>query len=170
MRSNCETVDIARHMNHDSAMTHMAMAIANEFLKRALADGVSLTNMHVQKLVYIAHGWNLAVNNEPLIDEPFLAWDYGPVARSLFDAMRPYGAGRIPRLLRKGDDTPNIQSDDGDTVFANLTGREADAIDQIWREFKNFKAFQLSELTHKPGSPWSSAYRKGQNVLGPVVS
>ena len=81
-------------------MSHSSLAIANEFLKRAQNDGIPLTHMHVQKLVYIAHGWNLAVNNEPLIDESFVAWDYGPVAPSLFQALRRYGAGTVTRLIR----------------------------------------------------------------------
>ena len=123
--------------------------------------------MHVQKLVYIAHGWNLAVNNEPLIDESFVAWDYGPVVLTLFQALRRYGAGTVARLIRNGDDLPNDYGVGAEPVTTKLSLAENQVIDQIWNEFKNFKAFQLSELTNKSGSPWEKSYKKGMNVLIP---
>jgi uncharacterized phage-associated protein len=152
------------------SMSHSSLAIANEFLRRAQDEGVLLTNMHVQKLVYIAHGWNLAVCNEPLIDEPFLAWDYGPVAHSLYQALRRYGSGSVPRLLRRGDDTPSFGDDDGEAVSATLSVDETRVIKQIWDEFKGYKAFQLSELTHKSDSPWSKSFKKGKNTPIPNLS
>ena len=42
-------------------MSYSASAIANEILARATGAGVSLTSMQLIKLVYIAHGWSLAV-------------------------------------------------------------------------------------------------------------
>lgn len=146
-------------------MTHSSMAIANEFLKRAQAEGRSLTHMHVQKLVYIAHGWHMAINNEPLVDEQFQAWDYGPVLPSLYRALKQYGSGTVPRLLRRGDDTPFFYDDDGDTIISRLNEPERSSIEQVWNEFKDFAAFQLSALTHKEGAPWKGAIdRYGRNA------
>ncbi len=145
-------------------MTHSGAAIANEFMKRAQAEGRQLTHMHLQKLVYIAHGWNLAVNNEPLVDEPFEAWDYGPVLPSLYRALKKYGSGTVQHWIRRGDDTPYLD-DDGDVFTTRLLPSEEDIVDQIWSEFKAFKAFQLSALTHKDRSPWKRIYdREGQSA------
>jgi uncharacterized phage-associated protein len=149
-------------------MTHACSAIANEFLKRAQAEGRPLTHMHLQKLVYIAHGWHLAVNNEPLVDEQFQAWEFGPVSLSMYRALKGYGSGPITRLIRQGDDTPGRPEDDGDSVTAKLELSEREIIDQIWQEFREYKAFQLSALTHKPDSPWDNAFKRGgQNTLIP---
>ncbi len=121
-------------------MAHPAAAIANEFLKRAQAEGRQLTHMHMQKLVYIAHGWNLAVNNEPLIDEPFQAWDYGPVVPSLYRALREYGAGPVGRLIKVGDVFDTYDETD---LTARLEPSEVRVIDQIWNDFKGFEAFPI---------------------------
>ena len=61
-------------------MSHSSIAIANGFLD--LAEGVPaarMTNMKVQKLVYIAHGFTLAMCDEPLISSHVHAFQWGPV-------------------------------------------------------------------------------------------
>lgn len=141
-------------------MSHSSLAVANEFLKRAFAEGKQLTHMHLQKLVYIAHGWHLALHNEPLVDEQFEAWDFGPVAPDLYQALKRYGSRHVTRLVRHGDETP-FPDDDGDTATARLDASEIAVIDQIWDEFKTFEAFQLSALTHKDRSPWHQYFQKG---------
>ena len=66
--------------------------------------------MHLQKLVYLAHGWTLAVTGDPLVEDRFEAWDYGPVIRKLYDALRSFGSGPITRLIEAGDDTTHGRS------------------------------------------------------------
>jgi uncharacterized phage-associated protein len=146
----------------NAPMAHSTLAIANEFLSRARRDGRPLTQMHLQKLVYLAHGWNLAVNGEPLIEDRFEAWEYGPVLRRLYDATRAYGARDIPSLLRWGQDTP-FPFDDGGIAEEPLTQAEINVIDEVWRLYGHFPAFKLSALTHAPDSPWSAAFAQGRN-------
>lgn len=141
---------------------YSSLAIANEFLERARKDGQSLTQMHVQKLVYLAHGWNLAVNGWPLTEDRFEAWDYGPVIRKLYDALRRHGARPIDRLVRWGDDT-DFGSDDGGVARAALDREERGVIDKVWQTYGRYPAFRLSALTHADKSPWADVYEKGQN-------
>ena len=50
-------------------MAYDARAIANFFLDKAGEDKQSLDQMKIQKLVYYANGWHLALRSSPLIDE-----------------------------------------------------------------------------------------------------
>jgi uncharacterized phage-associated protein len=141
---------------------YSSLPIANEFLRRAKSEGRTLTHMQIQKLVYLAHGWNLAVNGRELIEDDFEAWEFGPVVRKLYDALRPFGKGPVKRLIHWGDDTP-FPSDDGDVAGVDLDLREKAVIDKVWDTYKGFEAFQLSALTHAHGSPWQKAYEPGHN-------
>ena len=43
----------------------------------------------------------------------------------------------------------------------HITSDEAEIIDRVWEEYKNFEAFQLSALTHADNSPWHKTYADG---------
>lgn len=142
---------------------HPTLAIANEFLRRANADRRTLTQMQLQKLVYLAHGWTLAATHQSLVDDAFEAWDYGPVVRRLYNATNMYGARPIPALIRWGQDTPFRSDDDGEANTV-LTAEESAIIDHVWRTYGQFEAFRLSAITHEPNSPWTHAFREGRNA------
>lgn len=74
---------------------HDPRAVANEFLELA---GEIMPQIKLQKLVYIAHGWNLAIQNEPLVTGEFEAWDGGPVSRRLWNHIRDFGYGSTKKL------------------------------------------------------------------------
>jgi len=42
-----------------------------------------ISTMKLQKLLYLAQGWNLALTGKPLFREDFEAWASGPVCRTL---------------------------------------------------------------------------------------
>ena len=69
-------------------MPFSAAAVANEFLHLAHRDDRPITPLKMQKLVYFAHGWHLAITGAPLISEPIQAWQYGPVISSLYQIFK----------------------------------------------------------------------------------
>jgi hypothetical protein len=75
------------------------LEVANEILRIAWAQGRTVSNMKLQKLVYIAHGWSLAILGKPLFYEPIYAWTYGPVVPRLYNALIKYGAGEVTELI-----------------------------------------------------------------------
>lgn len=118
--------------------------------------------MQVQKLVYFAHGWSLALTGHGLVEDQVQAWDFGPVFPTLYSALRKFGRNRIDRVLRWGEDTP-FSFDDAGEAFEELTAEERSIIDQVWNAYGKFPAFKLSALTHEPGTPWETAFESGKN-------
>lgn len=132
-----------------------AIAAGNYILSLGARDGVPVSPMGLQKLVYIAHGWHLALRSEPLVtNEHPEAWDYGPVFPSLYYEFRSYGSHPIARAaaeLVPDDDgswrerTPTIPPHESVT---------RDIVDWVWASYRHLDGLQLSDLTHQRGSPW----------------
>ena len=134
------------------------MEIANEFLRLAQEDGVPLTQMQLQKLVYLAHGYSLAIEGEPLVEDNVEAWDYGTVFRPLWDALRQYGGAPVRRPIRWGS---------GKEVNVRLTPSERAIVEKVWATYGRYPAFKLSALTHDPDGPWKRHYIRGENRVIP---
>tara|TARA_R110002020_G_scaffold343819_6_gene558207 strand:- start:2367 stop:2876 length:510 start_codon:yes stop_codon:yes gene_type:complete len=143
-----------------------APAVANAFLERHGGMG-RFTQMQLQKLTYFAHGWNLAVNGEPLVNEEFQAWDYGPVVPDLYDHTRFFGREPIRRPITDKDSNKVEfflnQGRSGTPYRANLSAAELDVLNRVVARYGALDAFKMSELTHQPGTPWHRFYERGAN-------
>lgn len=131
-----------------------ARAIANYFLDAAESAGVAVTPMKIQKLVYFAHGWHLAVRNgEPLINEQVEAWMYGPVIPSLYRALRGYGDQPISRRITAlRQHTPTLSDNPDEEAFVRSL------LARVWDIYSPFTAIQLSNMTHEPDTPWFKVF------------
>lgn len=130
-------------------MNHDAKAVANAFITLARQERTRLTNMQLQKLVYIAHGYSLAVLDEPLFRDKVFAWPYGPVVPALYDELKEYGAGEVKKPLFT--ETPPIQKES--PGWKVIRG--------VWNSYGKFSGPELSAMTHKPNTPWDETRNKG---------
>lgn len=139
-----------------------SVAIANEFLRKL--GGTLLTQMQLQKLVYFAHGWNLAVNGEPLTAEEPQAWAYGPVYPDLYEHTKPFGSSPIGRPITPNDSNAARHfgsSAEALPYAAHLTPQQRVVIDHVWNRYGRVPGSHLSALTHQVGTPWSQVYQTG---------
>lgn len=99
--------------------------------------GGAITHLKLQKLCYYAQAYSLALNDEPLFDEEFQAWEHGPVSRTIFDRYRVNGF--LP--IEKPSDLPSIGE------------KEKIILNYIWDRFGKYDAMYLRDLTHQE-TPW----------------
>lgn len=137
---------------------HAPAAVANRFLELALREEVTLTNMQLQKLPFIAHGWSLALFNRPLIVDEARVWKFGPVYPQLYEALRRYGAGPVTELIHENDDDI-FEDDRGPVIRGKFSPHEEKLLKTIWHAFKTYSGLELSALTHMKDAPWSVAKR-----------
>lgn len=106
--------------------------------------------MKLQKLVYISHGWNLAILVDPLISQAVKAWKYGPVIPDLYHEFKEFGADPIARKARRVDPETGSLVD----FPAEIASETVQVVDRVWDSYKDYTGVQLSTLTHQPGTPW----------------
>lgn len=121
-----------------------SQSVAREFLKLAHRAGRAFTLMQVLKLVYIAHGWMLALYRRPLIKDEVQAWQYGPTIPELYDKIRHYGGGPVEE----------VEGAEGE----ELDRYEADVVRQVYDLYGHMSGLALSSLTHGKNTPWHLTY------------
>lgn len=132
-----------------------ANAVANCFLSLAHEECASIDPMKIQKLVYLAHGWSLALRGKPLVRQSVEAWPYGPVIPSLYEEFREFRATPITRSAKASE----VISDHDDIGF----------LQSVWNTYRQYTAIQLSALTHEPGSAWDITMRNKGGWVRPTI-
>lgn len=121
-----------------------ARAIANYFISLMDKDGDALTPMQILKLVYIAHGWNLAINGRLLVEDPVEAWRYGPVIPDLYHGVKKFGRHHVIGPIGGGRRA----------TVRNAHEEDIDLAETILAKYRDWEAFELSRMTHHKGTPW----------------
>jgi len=123
-------------------MAHEVQVIANNFLGLGKRDNEPLDPMKIQKLVYVAHGWNLAFTGSPLVRQAVQAWPYGPVIAELYRDFKKFKALPIT------ENAPVLVKD------VDLDAKEMAFLENVWSKYRHLSGIQLSRITHEPGYAW----------------
>lgn len=114
--------------------------VAQYFLAKADEDaGDVMSNLKLQKLVYYAQGFSLALFDKPLFSERIEAWVHGPVIPALYHEYKGYGAGAIP---------PPSTLD-----FSKYDQQTRELLDEVYAVYGQFAAWKLRNMTHQE-PPW----------------
>lgn len=131
-----------------------ALAVCREIMKMKEEKGIEkITPLKLIKLVYLCHGFHLALTNKPLINEKVEAWKYGPVISSIYDAVSHYKKADIREDFR------HIEGKLDDDALA--------VIDAVLTGFGEKNGIELSFITHLEDSPWDITVNKmfGNNII-----
>ena len=102
----------------------------------------------LQKMVFCAHGWHLALTDEPLICEKVEAWESGPTYPSIY-----HKRDGLPSNL------PIPTTDEADRRPIEDSGMKK-YFDAIYKRYDVYTAFDLSCITQAQGTPWFQVTEK----------
>lgn len=135
-----------------------ALDVANTFLEIAKKEGIDISPMKLQKLIYILYKVYLQRQQFKLFDEPFEVWQYGPVLPSVYHAFRRFRSNRIKEYHLNTDGTYN-------TVRFNFNPRFDESFHFVWNKYKQLDGIFLSQLTHQQNTAWSKADKRNDIYL-----
>lgn len=136
---------------------HSALAIANTFIARAAADGVSdLSPVKLHALLYLAHGWHLAKTGHPLL-QSLCAWREGVMVPELRE-QGCWGTRRIENALSL------MQDHEGGlrSVIPQLDLQDPaqTVLDWVWSTYGGLSAYEVSKVTRDTGGPWDQVWNE----------
>ncbi|PKN16503.1 MAG: hypothetical protein CVU66_00705 [Deltaproteobacteria bacterium HGW-Deltaproteobacteria-23] len=125
--------------------------IANFFINKGISEDLPITPMKLQKLLYFAYGWYTMISKDrPLFNESFQAWQFGPVCSSIYHSCKKYRNNPITERI--------------DSEASNIDVELTKYLEGIWGIYKDSSAIQLSNETHRIGTPWYIVTNGGKEI------
>ena len=117
-----------------------ARKVADFIIRFSHLHGDPISNLKLQKLIYYAHAWYLAIHNKPLFDEEIEAWVHGPVVPSVYHDFKGWAWKPIEENPRK----------------PALPRKVEKHLEEVMDVYGSLSAYQLEKLTHRE-KPWMVA-------------
>ena len=111
-----------------------------------------ITNLKLQKMLYLAHLVYLGRTRYPLIREHFEAWDFGPVEPQLYHTVKFFGSDPIKLIP---------------SSIVMEKSNFSTTIEEVFQSLRNKTPGQLVQLTHRRNGAWHRTYspaRKGLRI------
>lgn len=119
-----------------------AMTVANYLVAFSQKHGDPMTNLKLQKLLYYAEGWFLALHGRSLFADTIQAWPRGPAVYRVWKTYSDYQW----KPIRKSVAPPDVSR------------MAEDHLEELMAEYGNFSAYTLERMTHEE-PPWLNARR-----------
>lgn len=117
-----------------------ALDVAAYFLARSNDDEDSgISNLKLQKLIYYAQGYHLAIYGSELFPEAIEAWTHGPVCPDVYHMYKQFGSATISTVVAGN---PQV-----------LSQTQIEFLDEVYQVFGQFSAWKLRNMTHAE-APW----------------
>lgn len=109
-------------------------------------SGWKISNLEAQKILYFAHMFHLAEEGEPLINETFEAWRYGPVAPKLYRRVKRFGSGPIRNVFYW-------------EFGAKISSSEYRVLKNTYKVMSKISPIELVRITHWEKGAWRRKYK-----------
>ncbi len=126
-----------------------ALSVANFFIEQKNNDNVDVLKLN--KIVYIALGFSLALKDFDLFKDEVQAWKMGPVVPSVYHSFKDkkYNVLTTPAEIDGEELVPKITKED-EEIYSLLT--------TVWNIYRDKNGKTIMGHTHTDGTPWSVCY------------
>ena len=132
---------------------------ANNFIKRGTERDIPISNLKLQKLLYLLYTKYVHETGKLLFSDSVEAWQYGPVNVMVYAVCSSDGSNPITEM--KSDNN-------GKTRFLSEAGVFGEVFDFVWSQYSKKSASELIGITHGVDNPnYITAWRRAYDSGGP---
>ena len=132
--------------------------VTNTILKRARDEGIAVSPMKIQKLLYFLYKDFLQKCNRAMFAERFEPWPYGPVISEIYYAFRNYGDRPIKTYcMDAAGEMRYYEAISGSSIH--------DCLRRIWARYAHKTGIELSKITHARESAWYKAASQAMQYI-----
>lgn len=139
---------------------YTSLLVANSILVRFFKNGINISPMKLQKLIYIVYREYLVRAKVPLFSEEFETWQYGPVVRTVYDEFKSFGSNSINKYASDALGRIYVCNEESDEILK-------DVLDRVFKKYRYVSAIELSKKTH---NNINSAWRKSAVNNKPILN
>ena len=149
-------------------MENYALSIANYLIDLAHSENRLIRPLKLMKLVYIVHGYILALLDKPTEGaklEKVEAWQYGPVFPSVYYSFKQYGSSQIEKKTTVFDFSKIGKTNDIEVIPYLNDDTEKRICQFVWKKYGIYADSSLVSILHADGTPWKNTYKQGKNCV-----
>lgn len=121
-----------------------AFQVAQYFIAKSHEENRGISNKKLQKLIYYAQAWHLALYDSKFFDDEIQAWIHGPAIPHIYGKYKSYGYNDI------NDDEKLAEA------VKPFNKRQLYLLQSIWEAYGKYDAEYLELLSHSE-EPWQRA-------------
>jgi uncharacterized phage-associated protein len=137
--------------------------VANNLLDKLELRSIYITQMELYKHLFFAHGWYLVVNDRPLIEDKFEAWEFGPVQPLLRSQLKNVADKKIDIRFSIID----IFAGHKYIPHGDMKEEDVSFLVSIYDSYSKYSAYRLSDETHVRGGPWDIVWNHSDGLANP---
>lgn len=120
----------------------------------------NINHLKLQRLIYIAHGYHLAIHDKPLLNEKFKAWPYGPIHMDILNSFKEWGNDNIRNHAHEWINNKKIVE-----FIPENNEKIHDLIIYIKDKYGKLKIDELTSITNEKNGPWQIAYKERMHEI-----
>ena len=133
-----------------------ARQLANYIINLCIADGQPVSNLQLQKIMYLIQAYFLRRDHKPLFDEDFRAGKYGPVIPEVYREFAMNVGSPITHRCNDED-------------LSELSPGDIKLIKQMVKAYREYYPWVLVDKSHQQNGAWAKTYKNGAGY-GNVIS
>lgn len=135
-------------------------SIANVVIDEAKAEGIAVTNLHLNKTLFFIHVEYLRRYGLGLVSAKIEAWQYGPVFREVYNQFKIFKSSAIDRYAMR------VDFDTGELCKASDTfpGEVEQFVKELARFYLKIPAGVLVDISHAKGGAWDAVWNSGESI------